>query len=128
MIILRLRSKLKWLLCVKVWRMSIHPSARIASTALLDRTFPGGIKIEEDVVIGEHAAILTHDITRKLTRETRVGARTVIDARAIVLPGVSIGEDCFVVAGAVVSADVPDQMIVSGNPARFSVRTTEVES
>ncbi len=118
----RLRCKLKWLLCAKVWKMAIHPSVRIAPTALLDRTFPRGIVIEEGAVIGEHAAILTHDITRNLFSRTRIGPRTVIEARAIVLPGVSIGADCLVMPGALVNGDVPDRSVALGNPARVTLR------
>lgn len=122
-----LRSKLKWLLCTKVWKMTIHPSVRIAPTALLDRTFPRGIIIAEDVVIGEHVAILTHDITRKIVRQTRIGPRTVIEARAIVLPGISIGADCLVMPGALINSDVPDRSIALGNPARVSPRDVGVD-
>jgi acetyltransferase-like isoleucine patch superfamily enzyme len=46
----------------------------------------------------------------------RRGAR--IGAAAILLPGIEIGEEAFVGAGAVVLADVPAQAVVVGNPAR----------
>jgi uncharacterized protein len=117
-----LRSKLKWLVCTKLWKMSIHPSVRIAPTALLDRTFPQGIIIEEDAVIGEHVAILTHDITRKIMRQTRIGPRTIIEARAIVLPGVTVGADCLIMPGALVGSDMPDGTVARGNPAQFCAR------
>jgi acetyltransferase-like isoleucine patch superfamily enzyme len=41
-----------------------------------------------------------------------------IGARAIVLPGVTIGEGSVVSAGSVVMADVPPYTVVAGNPAR----------
>jgi acetyltransferase-like isoleucine patch superfamily enzyme len=46
----------------------------------------------------------------------RRGAR--IGGGAILLPGVEIGEDAFVGAGAVVTKDVDARMVVVGNPAR----------
>jgi acetyltransferase-like isoleucine patch superfamily enzyme len=46
----------------------------------------------------------------------RRGAR--IGGGAILLPGVEIGEDAFVGAGAVVTKDVDPRMLVVGNPAR----------
>jgi acetyltransferase-like isoleucine patch superfamily enzyme len=46
----------------------------------------------------------------------RRGAR--IGGGAILLPGVEIGEDAFVGAGAVVTKDVEARMLVVGNPAR----------
>jgi acetyltransferase-like isoleucine patch superfamily enzyme len=38
---------------------------------------------------------------------------------AIILPGVTIGENAVVAAGAVVTKDVAPNMIVGGNPAKF---------
>jgi acetyltransferase-like isoleucine patch superfamily enzyme len=46
----------------------------------------------------------------------RRGAR--IGAGAVLLPGVEIGEEAFVGAGAVVLNDVPARAVVVGNPAR----------
>jgi acetyltransferase-like isoleucine patch superfamily enzyme len=46
----------------------------------------------------------------------RRGAR--IGGGAILCPGVEIGEDAFVGAGAVVTKDVPARVVVVGNPAR----------
>jgi acetyltransferase-like isoleucine patch superfamily enzyme len=41
-----------------------------------------------------------------------------IGANATILPGVEIGEDSLVAAGAVVVEDVPPGTVVAGNPAR----------
>ena len=46
----------------------------------------------------------------------RRGAR--VGGGAILCPGVEIGEEAFVGAGAVVTKDVPPRVIVVGNPAR----------
>ena len=46
----------------------------------------------------------------------RRGAR--VGGGAVLLPGVEIGEEAFVGAGAVVTKDVPARMLVVGNPAR----------
>jgi acetyltransferase-like isoleucine patch superfamily enzyme len=76
------------------------------------------------VSIGPEAALLTlgHD-PRSPTFADRggpvsVGDRAWIGFRAIVLPGVTIGEGAVVGAGGVVSRDVPPFTIVAGNPAR----------
>lgn len=42
-----------------------------------------------------------------------------IGGRAIILPGVTVGKNSIVAAGAVVAHDVPDYAIVGGVPARF---------
>jgi acetyltransferase-like isoleucine patch superfamily enzyme len=46
----------------------------------------------------------------------RRGAR--VGGGAILLPGIEIGEEAFVGAGAVVTKDVDPGMLVVGNPAR----------
>jgi maltose O-acetyltransferase len=82
------------------------------------------ITIGDDVSIGPEAAILTlgHDPRSPLFSDrggpVRIGDHVWIGFRAIVLPGVSIGEGAVVGAGAVVTRDVPAFVIVAGNPAR----------
>ena len=82
------------------------------------------IRTGSNVSIGPEASILTlgHD-PQSPTFEDRggdvvIGDRAWIGYRAIILPGVTIGEGAVVAAGAVVSRDVPDYTIVAGVPAR----------
>jgi len=51
---------------------------------------------------------------------TRVRAHASIGAGAVIVCGHEIGYGCFVGAGAVVTRDVPDFALVTGNPARIS--------
>ena len=48
----------------------------------------------------------------------RIGANVWIGGGAIILPGVTIGDDAIIGAGSVVTRDVPDGATVAGNPAR----------
>ena len=50
--------------------------------------------------------------------QTHVGARSFINFGVIVGPGVSIGENTVVGAGAVVVRDLPASVLAVGNPAR----------
>ncbi|MBU6166167.1 MAG: hypothetical protein KGQ52_08535 [Alphaproteobacteria bacterium] len=100
-----------------VWAMDVHPSAWIAPTALIDRTWPRGVHIAADVIIGEEVVLLTHDLTRGLYLDTRVGAGTLVGPRAIILPGITVGADCVIQPGALVNRDVPDGHVAEGNPA-----------
>jgi len=78
-----------------------------------------------DVSIGPEASILTlgHDPQSpefaNKGGDVIIGDRVWIAYRAIILPGVTIGEGAVVGAGSVVTKDVEPYTIVAGNPARF---------
>ena len=55
----------------------------------------------------------------------RRGAR--VGAGAVICPGIEIGEEAFVGAGAVVTKDVPPRAVVVGNPARYLRDVPEAE-
>lgn len=83
------------------------------------------IKTGSDVSIGPEASILTlgHDpqsseFTDK-GGDVIIGDRVWIAYRAIILPGVTIGEGAVVGAGSVVTKNVEPYTIVAGNPARL---------
>jgi acetyltransferase-like isoleucine patch superfamily enzyme len=118
----RLHMACQRLVRAAVWGMDIHPSVWIEPTALIDRTWPRGIHIAAGCYIGEEAVVLTHDMTRGIYVDTRIGARCHLGARAIVLPGVSIGDDCVIMPGALVTKDIPSRSIATGNPATIQQR------
>ena len=54
-----------------------------------------------------------------ITKPIKVGSNCFIGYHAIILLGVTIGDDCIVAAGAVVAKDVPSGKNVAGNPTRI---------
>jgi acetyltransferase-like isoleucine patch superfamily enzyme len=82
------------------------------------------IRTGDDVSIGPEASVLTlgHDPQSSEFAdhggEVLIGDRVWIGYRALVLPGVSIGEGAVVAAAAVVTEDVDPYAIVAGVPAR----------
>ena len=78
--------------------------------------------------IGPGVQILTADHPRdpeqrrqmlEFGRPVAIGRNVWIGGGAILLPGVSIGDDALVGAGSVVTRDVPTAATVAGNPARI---------
>lgn len=51
--------------------------------------------------------------------DVRIGCNVRIGAHAVILPGVSIGDDAAIGAGSVVTRDVPEKSIAAGNPAEL---------
>jgi acetyltransferase-like isoleucine patch superfamily enzyme len=86
----------------------------------------GGITIEDDVLIGPKVNLITenHPLDRNdrkslICKPIVIKRNAWIGAAATILPGVTIGENSVVAAGAVVTADVPANTIVGGIPAKF---------
>lgn len=86
------------------------------------RSFP--VEIGDDVSMGPEASILTlgHDPQSPQFEDKGgpvvIGNRAWIGYRALILPGVTVGEGAVVAAGSVVSRDVEPFAIVAGVPAR----------
>ena len=86
----------------------------------------GGITIEDDVLIGPRVNLTTENHPVDPTKRKHLDLKSIlikrnvwIGAGATILPGVTIGENSIVAAGAVVNKDVPDNAIVGGVPAKF---------
>ena len=86
----------------------------------------GGIFIDDGALIG-HAVVLAtlnHDMDPVKRQQLHpapihIGKNVWIGANATICPGVTIGDNSVVAAGAVVNRDVPQDVIVGGVPARI---------
>ncbi len=82
-----------------------------------------GVRLGNDVFVGPNATFTNDKFPRsgRLRSEfvTRVGEDASIGANATILPGLTIGRNAMIGAGAVVTADVPPNAIAYGNPARI---------
>jgi acetyltransferase-like isoleucine patch superfamily enzyme len=85
----------------------------------------GGITIDDNVLIAPKVSLLSegHPVS-PIERQSLVPGQihikknAWIGAGATILPGVTIGENAVVAAGAVVSKDVPANTVVGGIPAK----------
>jgi UDP-2-acetamido-3-amino-2,3-dideoxy-glucuronate N-acetyltransferase len=102
--------------------------AKIQNYALLYR----GAVLDDEVFVGPHAIMANDrypraanpDGSRKTDRDWTVSQSVVhrgasIGAGSILLPGVEVGINAMVGAGALVTADIPAHALVFGSPARF---------
>ncbi|WP_410772132.1 sugar O-acetyltransferase [Fontibacillus sp. BL9] len=92
----------------------------------------GGITIGDGTAIGMNVTIAT--LNHGLSLETRnttysspviIGENVWIGSNATILPGVTIGSNSVVAAGAVVTKDVPENTVVAGVPAKVIKKITE---
>lgn len=91
----------------------------------------GGITIEDDVLIGPRVNLVTENHPVDPAKRKQLDLKSIlikrnawIGAGVTILPGVTVGENAIVAAGAVVNKDVPANTIVGGVPAKF-IRTMD---
>ena len=91
------------------------------------------VSIGDRTQIGPGVQILTPDHPREpgpreagleFARAIRIGRNVWIGGGALILPGVTVGDDAIVGAGSVVTRDVPAGATVVGNPARVVAART----
>lgn len=138
------------LVCEEIERMgfklisAIHPFAIIGSRVRIGAgtLVVAGVVVNVDAEIGENVIVNTgatidHDCRIgahvhlspgvHLAGRVSVGALTHIGIGAVVLPNLTIGQNCIIGAGAVVRDNIPDNVVVVGNPARI-LKQNEVSS
>jgi acetyltransferase-like isoleucine patch superfamily enzyme len=105
--------------------LHLGSNCHVGSDVMFDLTGP--IDVGNDVAIGAKAVIITHLSAGKRplavlyedqVRGVVVENGAMIGTAAIILCGVHIGTCSWVSAGSVVNTDVPEWVVVAGNPAR----------
>lgn len=92
---------------------------------------PTGIIIEDEVFVGQGVCFTNDKYPRATTGgrlkkghdydqlKTLVKKGASIGSNSVILPGITIGEGAMVGAGSVVTKNVPDHILVYGNPAKI---------
>lgn len=79
-----------------------------------------GVTLSDGVYIttaGLNPELLKRGIKDHIENSVQIGNGTWIGARAVVLPGVVIGENAIIAAGSVVTKSIPDRVLAAGVPA-----------
>lgn len=86
----------------------------------------GGIYIGDGTLIGSYVVMATINHGQMPSQRSdnfpapiHIGKNVWIGSHATILPGVTIGDNAIVAAGAVVSKDVPENAVVGGVPAKM---------
>ncbi|MHC2333152.1 acyltransferase [Bradyrhizobium sp. USDA 4454] len=104
----------------------IGPNVRIGNGCKIQNNVSiyDGVELADDVFCGP-SCVFTNvnnpraDVSRKDEfRKTPIGRGVSIGANATIVCGHSLGEYCFIGAGAVITKDVPAFALMAGNPAR----------
>lgn len=129
--------------CVDILRrmgVKIGDDCRVWGMPILG-TEPYFIEIGEGTTVSGCVTFLTHDGSlnacqsyypnwnRKIQvplGRIKIGKRCFIGIHAIILPGITIGDDCVVGAGSVVTKNIPSGEVWGGNPARFIKKTKQL--
>lgn len=107
--------------------VNIHKNVFINHSVCMSAA--AGIEIEEMVQIAPQVTILTvnHDLKNRVVvkcKPVHIKKNAWIGARAIIMPGVTVGENAVVGSGTVVTKDVAENTVVAGNPAKV-IKTIE---
>lgn len=90
----------------------------------LDGIFPHLVHIGKNCIFAPQSVLMTHDAGYYLltgeyhVAPIHIGDNCFIGYRAIVMPGVTIGDNVVVGAGSVVTKDIPSHSVAAGVPAR----------
>ncbi len=116
---------------------NIHIGKNVFINACCHFQDHGGVTLGDGCQIGHNVvfATLNHGMAPEDRGTTypapiRLGKNVWVGSNATILQGVSIGDNSIVAAGAVVTRDVPENVIVAGVPAKIikTIDSTSVKS
>ena len=126
-----IRARLRKIILEEIWLedyikrgMKIGENCSIQPRCIFDYSHCNLISIGNNVTLAPEVYLLAHDASTKYDLGyTKIGRIEIKDnvfigARALIMPGVTVGKSSIIAAGAVVTKDVPSNSVVAGNPAK----------
>ena len=110
--------------CLVKKGLKVGQNTTINSGFNIDSAWPWLISIGDNVTISTNVTILAHDASTNIVRQsTRLGRVSIgnnvfVGTRAVILCGVTIGENVVIGAGSVVTHDLPSNGVYAGVPAK----------
>jgi acetyltransferase-like isoleucine patch superfamily enzyme len=131
--IINLLGLFAWFAPWKGFRMMFHKlrgtkigkGAEIGYMVFIDNRRPELVNIEENATITSMCNILAHDLSMRYIDGTEIIGNTIIKAGAFVgmnstiMPGVTIGKNCIIACGSVVTKDTEPNSVYGGVPAKL---------
>jgi acetyltransferase-like isoleucine patch superfamily enzyme len=117
------------------WRgIMVGKNVYIGMQCSIDNAYPEYVYIEDNVSLVGECLVIAHsnpyshfqNVTPARVSPVIIKQGAWICVRAVILPGVTIGENSIVSAGSVVDSDVPPRSIVAGNPAKILARNLPI--
>jgi acetyltransferase-like isoleucine patch superfamily enzyme len=118
------------------WRgVMIGENVYIGMQCSIDNAYPEYIYIEDNASLTGECLVIAHsnpyshfqNVTPARVSPVIVKQGAWICVRAVILPGVTIGENAIVSAGSVVDSDVPPCSVVAGNPAKVIAKNLPIK-
>lgn len=106
--------------------VDLHPSVIISLSTRFVTRKRGAIIVGPETLIAFKTLVMSYDANMRSERPVKIGRRCFIGGGSMVLPGVTIGDESIVAAGAIVDSDVPPRCVVAGNPAAVIARAIQV--
>jgi len=135
-IILKIRSLYQDLVKQAAIKIAIHQGMKVGDNLYVQGIPNFGsecflIEMGDHVTIAEGVSFINHGgdgrVTKRIEKykdgrtfgRIKIGNNTFIGKGTVLLPGVSIGDNCIVGSMSVVSSSVPDNSVYAGAPAKF---------
>jgi len=128
--IAKIRGLIRLFIYRKLYGFKIGNDVYISPKAYLDKNVKGHVIIGDNCFITRDVIILTHSQAKQggpralwgeiETGKVIIGENVFVGVKTVIMPGVKIGNNVIIGACSLVTKDIPDNVIVCGQPAKIT--------